>query len=252
MLVDGIENDPDYVSKVVTGDPSIPDTVRKLAKIDHRIREDYRPLHWRIAFPHITVRGGFDVVISNPPWDKVKPYREEFFSDYIEGYDHMETKDAKAASDALMEQNPRVAARWKAYEESFVQQNAFYQESYRYQAVRTTDGKMLKGDNNLYKVFIEKIFSILREGGTCGIVVPDNLNIDSGCTGLRRLLLNEATIRELIMFENRKKLFDIDSRYKFDVLTFEKRKPRKNLAFDAGFSSPKAERSPTTCPSSCS
>ena len=92
-----------------------------------------------------------------------------------------------------------------------------------------------KGDANLYKVFLEKIYSILCTDGICGIVVPDNLNIDSGCTGLRHLLLENTTIKELIMFENRKKLFDIDSRYKYNVLTFVKSYPRSNAAFNAGF-----------------
>ncbi len=235
QLVDGIDTDRDYVKKILAGDSEIPASVLALKDIDDEIRNDYRPLHWRIAFPHIAVRGGFDFVISNPPWDKVKPYREEYFSDLIEGYAYMETKDAKAASDALMADRPEIAEGWKRYEENFTKQNRFYQDSYEWQVVKGKDGKALKGDNNLYKVFIEKIYTILKDKGICGLVVPDNLNIDAGCTGLRRLLLERCTIRELVMFENRKRLFDIHGQYKFDVVTFEKTKPRKNLAFKAGF-----------------
>ena len=235
QLVDGIDADKDYVRKILANDPSIPPAVLALKEIDNEIRNDYRPLHWRIAFPHIAVRGGFDFIISNPPWDKVKPYREEYFSDLIEGYAYMETKDAKAASNALMADRPEIAEGWKRYEENFAKQNRFYQDSYEWQVVKGKDGKALKGDNNLYKVFIEKIYTILRDKGICGLVVPDNLNIDAGCTGLRRLLLDKVSIREMIMFENRKRLFEIHGQYKFDVITFEKTKPRKNLAFKAGF-----------------
>lgn len=235
QLVEGIDTDKDYVKKILADDSGIPESVLALKDIDDEIRNDYRPLHWRIAFPHIAVRGGFDFVISNPPWDKVKPYREEYFSDLIEGYAYMETKDAKAASEALMADRPEIAEGWKRYEENFTKQNRFYQDSYEWQVVKDKDGKALKGDNNLYKVFIEKIYTILRDKGTCGLVVPDNLNIDAGCTGLRRLLLDKVSVREMIMFENRKRLFDIHGQYKFDVVTFEKTKPRKNLAFKAGF-----------------
>ena len=234
-LVEGIEADPSFVSRIVSGDTSLPEGIRALGAVADEVRSRYNPLHWRIAFPHIAVAGGFDCILANPPWDKVKPYRGEFFSDYIEGYADMETKHAKAASDALMEADPRIRQKWEDYEASFLLQTSFYQDAYRYQVVPDENGKALKGDSNLYKVFIEKIYTILKEGGSCGIVVPDNLNIDKGCTGLRRLLLNEATIKEMVMFENRKKLFEIDSRYKFDVLTFEKVKPRANAAFDAGF-----------------
>ena len=82
---------------------------------------------------------------------------------------------------------------------------------------------------------MEKIYDILAKDGMCGIVIPDNLNIDNGCAGLRHMLLENTTVKELIMFENRKRLFDIHGQYKFNVLTFEKSKPRANAAFDAGF-----------------
>lgn len=240
QLVEGVDGDRHYVQKILNGDPAIPSSVQALKEVDEEIRDDYRPLHWRIAFPHIAVRGGFDFVISNPPWDKVLPYRDEFFSDYIDGYSQMETKDALSASNKLLENNPEIAKAWKSYEKNFDIQNSFYKDSYEWQTYETIDQetgkkKTLQGHNNLYKVFIEKIFTILKNGGLCGLVVPDNLNIDDGCAGLRHLLLEKTTIRELIMFENKRKLFEIHGQYKFDVLTFEKKLPRTNQAFDAGF-----------------
>lgn len=234
-LVRGINADVRYVEKVLNMDEAVPDGVKDLVPLVTWIEEQFRPIHWNIVFPHIAVQGGFDVILSNPPWDKVKPTRGEFFADYIPGYNYMETAAAKRASNELMESHQDIRDGWEAYEQSIKRQDKFYQEAYQYQVVKDASGKKLKGDSNLYKVFLEKIVTILRDGGTCGIVIPDNLNIDNGCTGLRRMLLTQTTIRELIMFENRKKLFDIDSRYKFDVLTFVKNKPRGNAAFDAGF-----------------
>lgn len=224
----------EYVGKVLDPEQLKNGGPELLRQVDVEIQSTYNPLHWKIAFPHVAVAGGFDVCLTNPPWDKVKSYREDYFSDYITGYGQMETKDAKAASNALMDADQAIKEGWQAYEASFATQNAFYSDSYRWQVVRDADGKQLKGDANLYKMFIEKVYTILADGGTCGIVVPDNLNIDAGCTGLRRLLLTKATIREMIMFENRLKLFQIDSRYKFDVLTFDKTPARANSVFDAG------------------
>ena len=241
QLVDGIDADKDYVRKILANDPQIPQQVLALKEIDDEIRNDYRPLHWRIAFPHIAVRGGFDFVISNPPWDLVKGNHNEFFSDYIEGYSEMEAAEAKRVSKELMAEDTRVQELWDAYNQNIELSNRFYQDSYQWQTWEIDDPekpgkkKALKGYNNLYKVFIEKIYTILRNKGICGLVVPDNLNIDAGCTGLRRLLLDKVSIREMIMFENRKRLFEIHGQYKFDVITFEKTKPRKNLAFKAGF-----------------
>jgi|GEM_PF-6435929 len=44
-----------------------------------------------------------------------------------------------------------------------------------------------------------------------------------GCTGLRHLLLEEASVERFYAFENRKKIFPIDSRYKFVSLVFRKK-----------------------------
>ena len=41
-----------------------------------------QPFHWRLAFDEIISKGGFDVIITNPPWEKVKNEDKEFFSKY--------------------------------------------------------------------------------------------------------------------------------------------------------------------------
>jgi len=236
VLVHGVDDDIHYIEKILKDDPCIPESVKALKPIEEEVRDRFRPLHWSVAYPHIAFKGGFDVILSNPPWDKVKTYRNEFFSDYIDGYADIEASDAIKISDAFMEQHPNVKQKWETYCANIYAQIEFYQNSYHYQTYKPKDGKKaLKGDANLYKVFLEKIYDILGKDGLCGIVIPDNLNIDNGCTGLRHMLLENTTINEMIMFENRKKLFDIHGQYKFNVLTFEKSKARANAAFDAGF-----------------
>lgn len=235
VLVHGVDEDIHYIEKILMDDPSIPENVKKLKQIEEEVRARFRPLHWSVSYPHIAYKGGFDVILSNPPWDKVKANHNEFFSDYIDGYADMEANTAKKIANAFMDEHPNIQKRWNIYNTSIEAQTSFYQNSYHFQIWKDSSGNSLKGDANLYKVFLEKIYDILAKDGLCGIVIPDNLNIDNGCTGLRHMLLENTTVKELIMFENRKKLFDIDSRYKFNVLTFAKNKPRSNAAFDAGF-----------------
>lgn len=227
--------DTRFTEKMMRRDPSISDHLLALVDVEEEVRHTFNPLHWEVAFPHVAAAGGFTIICSNPPWDKSKPYRGEFFSEYIEGYSNLETADAKAKSNALIAENPELAKKWAAYEHAFDAQNKFYTEAYNWQVFRDSHGKALNSDTNLYKVFLEKIYSMLKDGGCCGIVIPNNFNLDNGCTGLRHLILDQATLKELIMFENRKKLFDIDIRYKFNVMSFDKRKPRKDYSFNAGF-----------------
>jgi hypothetical protein len=78
-------------------------------------------------------------------------------------------------------------------------------------------------DLNLYKLFTERCFDLLRPGGHCGIVIPSGLYTDLGAKGLRDLLFGQTHIEGLFCFENRKTIFEgVDSRFKFVVLTFEK------------------------------
>lgn len=234
-LLNGIDSDIRYVEKVFNNDSSVPESVLILKEIDKEVQDRFNPLHWSVAYPHIAVKGGFDVILSNPPWDLVKGDHNAFFSDYISGYADMEASVAKNEAEALMSKNVSVRKKWNDYCKNIKFQNVFYSESYDFQVYLDSNNKVLKGYNNLYKVFLEKIYNILIDKGLCGIVVPDNLNIDNGCAGLRHLLLKNTTIKELVMFENRKRLFDIHGQYKFNVLTFEKSKPRSNASFDAGF-----------------
>lgn len=201
------------------------------------IGREFRPTHWHAAFPHVFLDGGFDVVLGNPPWDIVKSDHREFFSDYIPGYGAIkETKEAKALSDALLQRDPTIAHLHERYLSGIDRQNTYYGEAYRHQSALDSDGKKLKGDNNLYKLFIEKAHTILKKGGVCGFVVPSGLNSDSGTTGLRRLLLEDAAIDELIMFENRRGIFPkVHRQYKFDIALFRREKPAKNHKMTTGF-----------------
>src|SRR6202000_2520445 len=43
--------------------------------------EKVNAFHWFIEFPEIMERdGGFDVVIGNPPWERIKLSEQEFFA----------------------------------------------------------------------------------------------------------------------------------------------------------------------------
>jgi hypothetical protein len=77
-------------------------------------------------------------------------------------------------------------------------------------------------DLNTYKMFVEVGHALLREGGQLGLIVPSGLYTDKGTGGLRKLLLFRCRWRWIYGFENRNKVFDIDSRFKFCVVLAEK------------------------------
>lgn len=200
------------------------------------ITRHYSPVHWQVEFPHIFLNGGFDFVLGNPPWDIIKPDHNKFFSDYIEGYSRLETKVAKKESEQLCSDDLEIADKYNEYLDYYEKSNRFFNDAYTWQVVTgVVSNSKLSGDNNLYKIFIEKANEILKKNGSCGFVVPSGLNSDRGCTGLRRLLFENSMVENLIMFENRRGIFpDVHRQYKFDVLVFHKSKPRKNHKMSVG------------------
>jgi hypothetical protein len=90
------------------------------------------------------------------------------------------------------------------------------------------------GDPDLFKLFTERAWRLLRPGGRAGMVLPSALYNNDGATGLRHLLLGECQIERFYGFENRRQIFPIDSRFKFLNLVFRKSKPDGN-GFKAAF-----------------
>lgn len=78
------------------------------------------------------------------------------------------------------------------------------------------------GDVNLYKCFLEQVHALLRTGGRLGQIVPSGIHTDKGTQPLRILMRDSCSWEWCFTFENRRKLFPIDSRFKFDLLLVTK------------------------------
>ncbi len=185
------------------------------------------PFHWGFVFDEIMQpraagagrnSGGFDIILANPPWEVFQTDEKEFFADYDSAIkkNSLRIEDWKAQFKKLM-QKPDVRADWLEYCSRFPHVAKYFKTAPEYAACHDS-GKL-----NLYMLFLERCFHLLREGGHCGIVIPSGIYTDLGAKGLRELLFDRTRIEGLFGFENRKKIFDgVDSRFKFVVLTFEK------------------------------
>lgn len=76
-----------------------------------------------------------------------------------------------------------------------------------------------RGDRNLFKLFVELAPHLLRKGGRLGAILPAAFGSDDGMTALREFYLAHFALERWTSFENRGKYFQIDSRYKFGLLT---------------------------------
>ncbi|MBS0507926.1 MAG: ATP-binding protein, partial [Proteobacteria bacterium] len=184
------------------------------------------PFHWGYVFDDIVQRrGGFDIILANPPWEVFKPQAKEFFAEYsgLVSKNKMTIKEFEKEQGKLL-QNAEVRAAWLAYESRFPHMSAWFRAAPEYQhQSAVVGGKKTGSDINLYKLFVERCFHLLRAGGHCGIVIPGSIYTDLGATGLRRMLFDESAVETLISFSNEKYIFEgVHHAQKFCLLTFSK------------------------------
>lgn len=184
------------------------------------------PFHWGYVFDDILQRrGGFDVILANPPWEGFKPQAKEFFAPFSEKISkkNMSIKDFEAEQARLLT-NKDIRKGWLDYQSRFPHMSAYFRSAaeYRYQSA-VVSGKKTGSDINLYKLFTERCFALLRDGGHCGIVIPSGLYKDLGATGLRNMLFDRTQVDSLISLSNEKFIFEeVHHSFGLLFLTFTK------------------------------
>jgi len=76
-------------------------------------------------------------------------------------------------------------------------------------------GKSSGAVTDVWQAFAERGALLLGPGGRAGYVLPSAFHANQSATGVRRLYLERMALECCFSFENRNKLFDIDSRFKF-------------------------------------
>lgn len=188
--------------------------------------EALHPFHWGYEFDEILIRrGGFDAIITNPPWEIFKPQAKEFLQDHSElvTKNKMTIKEFEKEQAKLMK-DADIRSAWIEYQSRFPHVSQYFRGAAQYKnQISVVNGKKAGSDINLYKLFTEQCFNLLKSAGECGIVIPSGIYTDLGTKQLREMLFSETEITGLFCFENRKEIFEgVDSRFKFVVLTFAK------------------------------
>lgn len=176
-----------------------------------------RAFHWPLEFPEIWRRGGFDLVIGNPPWERVKLQEVEWFATRdpaIARAPHQAERRRRIA--ALATEQPALWAAFQAAKHAAEAAAGFIRTSGRFPRVA--------GDLNTYVAFVELARAVVHPAGMVGLVVPTGLVTDYSTRAVFGDILAQQQLVSCYDFENREKLFPaVDSRQKFCVLTLSGR-----------------------------
>ncbi len=194
------------------------------------LMEEENFLHWQVAFPGVWDRwsspsfhGGFDAVIGNPPWDRIKLQQVEWF----------------AARRPEIAMKPRASDRKKAIAELEKNDDPLFEDfkkadkraQMQLSEARRDKKKgghyplLGRGDINLYSLFVERAQSLLKTGGMMGLLVPSGIASDKTAAKFFSGVATTGKLKALYDFENRRTRCgldpffpDVDSRFKFSAI----------------------------------
>lgn len=199
------------------------DEVRRLAR-------QYSFFHWHLAFPDVFRpcmqseeaenrlagwNGGFDVVLGNPPWERIKLQEREWFASRRR--DIADAPNAAARRQmikALEHEHPSLLAAFRNDLRAADGESHLLRNSGRFPLCG-------KGDINTYAVFAETNRILLSRNGRVGCIVPSGIATDNTTKEFFAELIESNTLVSLYDFENAVGLFEGvgHGRFKFCLLT---------------------------------
>ena len=180
------------------------------------IAAQHRFFHWHLAFPTVFERGGFDVVLGNPPWERVKLQEQEFFagkSPEIAGAANAAARKKLIA--ALPETDLGMWLEWCAASREAQAQSHFVRNGGRYPLCG-------KGDVNTYALFAEHNRALLGKRGRAGFIVPTGIATDDTTKEYFGALVAGNELARFLSFENESFIFpEVHHVFKFALLTID-------------------------------
>ena len=177
-------------------------------------------LHWEVAFPGVwrqwqddQPQGGFDAVIGNPPWDRIKLQEVEWF----------------ATPDPDLARAPTAAARREGINRLREQDDPLAHAFDHAKARADQLGQVIRasghypllggGDINLYSLFVERALRLVKPRGLVGLLTPSGIYADRTAARFFQSVSTTGRVAGIYDFENKKIFFkDIHASFKFCAL----------------------------------
>lgn len=186
-----------------------------------------RAFHWPLEFADVMERGGFDCVLGNPPWERIKLQEQEFFASLdpeIAEAPNAAARGRLIGALAKAEAGSRKLSLHEAFE--FAKRVAEASSAF----VRTPgeEGGRFplsgRGDVNTYALFAELCAMLANPHGRAGLILPRGIATDATTAPFFGALIAEKRLAQLISFENEEFIFPaVHHSFQFCLFTIDNR-----------------------------
>lgn len=194
-------------------------------------------LHWPLTFPQVFAGGGFDCVLGNPPWERIKLQEEEFFATRHRDVALAKNKAERSQriqwlSEGMLAQHlfpelghsARECEAEKRLFQEFISTRRTAEAASVFAHVQGADGGRYPltgvGDVNTYALFAETIKQIVSLKGRAGFIVPTGIATDDSTKAYFESITQHGQLATLLAFENEEFIFSsVHHSFRFCILT---------------------------------
>ncbi|ELY6274627.1 class I SAM-dependent DNA methyltransferase [Cronobacter muytjensii] len=182
----------------------------RLAIVD-ALKKQHRFFHWDLEFCDLFAeRGGFDLMLGNPPWLKVEWQEAGVLGDYEPEFVLRKLSASKLAMLRVDTFNaiPALEDAWRSEYEGCEGMQNFLNAQQNYPVLRGVQ-------TNLYKCFLPQAWRLGSQNGVAGFLHPEGIYDDPKGGQLRASVY--PRLRVHFQFQNERALFPIGNRNKFSI-----------------------------------
>ena len=183
-----------------------------------KIASEVSAAHLPVRYPEVFRRDrpGFDVILGNPPWEKLKVEVSRWWSLRFPGLRALPQGQQDAQIAVFRTTYKEIAAEYDSDVGSL--------DAARHVLVAGPYPGIGSGDPDLYQAFAWRFLRLVRQEGRVGVVVPRSLLAEAGSSKWREEAFDIAEFAEVLLLVNSAKwAFEMEPRYTIALLSMVKK-----------------------------
>ena len=193
--------------------------VDETVKYCREIANKYKFFHWPLEFPEVFHNGGFDCILGNPPWKRVKVDEISFFSTRNKLIANAKNKSERdRLIKNLRSENNLLFKEYLKHLSNYDKSSTFIRYSNRYPLTGL-------GQVNNYAIFTELNKNSINSYGYCGVIVPTGIASDDTTKNFFKDIIEYGLLIKLVGFTNWNMIFpQVGDRVSFCILIISGKK----------------------------